>query len=33
MGQTARLNARKKFCASDVIPIYKAYYKRILSES
>src|SRR5712692_1379137 len=33
MGQRARLNAKKKFCANDVIPAYEAYYKRILSES
>ena len=33
MGRTARLNAKKKFCANDVIPQYEAYYKQILSES
>ena len=33
MGKTARINARKKFCANDVIPMYENYYKRILSES
>src|SRR6201997_5540227 len=33
MGKTARVNAKKKFCANDVIPVYEAYYKRILSES
>jgi len=33
MGQIARINARKKFCPNNVIPIYEAYYKRILSES
>jgi hypothetical protein len=33
MGKTARINAKKKFCASDVIPAYEAYYKRVLSES
>jgi len=33
MGQTARLNAKKKFCSNDVIPIYERYYKRILAES
>jgi hypothetical protein len=33
MGKTARLNAKKKFCADDVIPAYETYYKRILSES
>ncbi len=33
MGKIARINARKKFCSNDVIPIYERYYKRILSES
>jgi L-malate glycosyltransferase len=30
MGQQARINARKKFCASDIIPMYEAYYHRVL---
>jgi glycosyltransferase involved in cell wall biosynthesis len=30
MGQRARLNAKKKFCANDVIPRYEAYYQRVL---
>src|SRR5579864_1957107 len=29
MGQLARINARKKFCANDVIPMYEAYYAQI----
>jgi N-acetyl-alpha-D-glucosaminyl L-malate synthase BshA len=33
MGKIARVNAKKKFCSNDVIPVYEAYYKRILSES
>ena len=33
MGQTTRINAKKKFCANDVIPAYEAYYKRVLEES
>src|SRR5437868_13429240 len=33
MGKKARVNAKKKFCANEVIPMYEAYYKRILSES
>src|SRR6266852_6127651 len=33
MGQTARINAKKNFCANDVIPAYESYYKRVLSES
>ena len=32
MGKTARINAKKKFCANDVIPAYETYYKRILAE-
>jgi glycosyltransferase involved in cell wall biosynthesis len=31
MGKTARINAKKKFCANDVIPAYEAYYQRVLS--
>ncbi len=31
--QTARLHAKKKFCANDVIPAYENYYKRVLAES
>ena len=30
MGQVARVNARKKFCSNDVIPLYEAYYHRVL---
>jgi L-malate glycosyltransferase len=33
MGQRARLNAKAKFCANDVIPRYEAYYQRILETS
>ena len=33
MGKFARINAKKKFCANDVIPTYERYYQRILSES
>jgi glycosyltransferase involved in cell wall biosynthesis len=33
MGHTARINAKKKFCANDVIPAYEAYYRRILEQS
>jgi len=33
MGKIARINAKKKFCANDVIPAYESYYHRILSES
>jgi N-acetyl-alpha-D-glucosaminyl L-malate synthase BshA len=33
MGKLARVNAKKKFCANDVIPAYESYYQRILSES
>jgi len=30
MGQRARLNAKKNYCANDVIPRYEQYYQRIL---
>jgi hypothetical protein len=33
MGKIARINAKKNFCANDVIPAYENYYKRILAES
>jgi N-acetyl-alpha-D-glucosaminyl L-malate synthase BshA len=33
MGHTARINAKKKFCANDVIPMYEAYYRRVLEQS
>jgi hypothetical protein len=33
MGQIARINAKKKFCAKDVIPAYEAYYRRVLEQS
>jgi len=32
MGQRARINAKKKYCANDVIPVYEAYYAKVLSE-
>ncbi len=33
MGQTARINARKKFCANDVIPKYVDYYQKVLGRA
>jgi N-acetyl-alpha-D-glucosaminyl L-malate synthase BshA len=30
MGAQARINARKRFCASDIIPAYEAYYRQVL---
>lgn len=30
MGQRARVNAKKKYCANDVIPMYEEYYRRVL---
>ena len=32
MGQRARADAKKKFCANDVIPAYEAYYQRVLEQ-
>jgi hypothetical protein len=29
----ARINAKKKFCANDVIPAYERYYQRVLEQS
>jgi L-malate glycosyltransferase len=32
MGQRARKNARRKFCANDVIPMYERYYEQVLAK-
>lgn len=32
MGQQARANAKKKYCSNDVIPLYEAYYRKVLAE-
>jgi len=31
MGQQARVDARKRYCANDVIPKYEEYYERVLN--
>jgi len=31
MGEQARKNARAKYCANDVIPLYEAYYESVLN--
>jgi N-acetyl-alpha-D-glucosaminyl L-malate synthase BshA len=31
MGRQARISARSKYCANDVIPRYEAYYQRVLN--
>jgi glycosyltransferase involved in cell wall biosynthesis len=33
MGQRARSNAKRKFCANDVIPQYERYYQRVLESA
>jgi N-acetyl-alpha-D-glucosaminyl L-malate synthase BshA len=33
MGRKARVNARRRYCANDIIPQYEAYYRRILERS
>src|SRR5882672_10137483 len=33
MGQRARINAKKKFCANDVIPMYESYYEQVLANA
>ena len=30
MGKVARVNARKKYCANDVIPMYESYYGQVI---
>jgi N-acetyl-alpha-D-glucosaminyl L-malate synthase BshA len=30
MGKAARLNAKKKYCANDVIPMYESYYRQVI---
>jgi L-malate glycosyltransferase len=32
VGHLARIHARKKFCANDVIPMYERYYERVLAQ-
>jgi N-acetyl-alpha-D-glucosaminyl L-malate synthase BshA len=31
MGQMARKNARRRYCSNDIIPMYEAYYERVLN--
>ena len=33
MGQQARIDAKKKYCANDVIPHYEAYYRSVLENA
>jgi N-acetyl-alpha-D-glucosaminyl L-malate synthase BshA len=33
MGQRARVNARRRYCSNDVIPLYEAYYEKVLNAS
>ena len=33
MGQLARVHARKRFCANDIIPMYERYYEQVLEGS
>jgi N-acetyl-alpha-D-glucosaminyl L-malate synthase BshA len=30
MGKVARVNAKKKYCANDVIPMYESYYRQVI---
>jgi glycosyltransferase involved in cell wall biosynthesis len=32
MGHLARKNARRNFCANDVIPMYERYYEQVLTK-
>ena len=33
MGQLARANAQSRYCSKDIIPLYEAYYERVLNEA
>jgi L-malate glycosyltransferase len=33
MGEMARANARKKYCSNDIIPMYEAYYEKVLDST
>ncbi len=33
MGEMARANARKKYCSNDIIPMYEAYYEKVLNST
>ena len=33
MGQQARIDARKRYCANDVIPKYEEYYEKVLNST
>ncbi len=33
MGQRARINARRKYCAEDIIPQYETYYQRVIQKA
>ena len=33
IGQRARIDAKKRFCANDIIPQYERYYQRVLAET
>jgi L-malate glycosyltransferase len=33
MGHLARVHAKRKYCANDVIPMYESYYERVLEGS
>src|ERR1700678_638850 len=31
MGKLARINAKARYCSNDVIPMYEAYYEKVLA--
>ena len=33
MGKLARIHAKQKFCANDVIPQYERYYQQVLERT
>ena len=33
MGQMARADARRQYCSNDIIPLYEAYYEKVLNSA
>jgi N-acetyl-alpha-D-glucosaminyl L-malate synthase BshA len=33
IGEMARTNARRRYCSKDIIPLYEAYYEKVLSSA
>jgi glycosyltransferase involved in cell wall biosynthesis len=33
MGELARTNARNRYCSKEIIPLYEAYYEKVLNSA